>query len=143
MNLSPPTDADIAALGAQLARASALVAHVVPSARLGGTDADLALWQRVLDSGWVAGRDTYDLQSLGAAFGSLLIDSFPGLDWVIIEDEYGREATVRYKDSSLAINVLTMISKRVEDGEAVDVRRLFEKLLAGLPQLLGEMGVDD
>jgi hypothetical protein len=141
MNLSPPTAADVQLLAAQLARAAELVARARPGSRLNGTEADLELLQAVLDGGHVSPDQGYDLQCLGVAFGTVLIAAFPGLDWAIIEDEHGRDPTVRYRDESLVLNVLTMISKRVEDGERVNVRDLLAQVVGELPSVMREMGI--
>jgi hypothetical protein len=42
----------------------------------------------------------------------------------MVTDEYGTDPTLRYKNSSIQINALTMISKRVERGEEVNVAAL-------------------
>jgi len=49
-----------------------------------------------------------------------------GLDWWIVEDEYGRDPCLRYEHTTLQINPLTMISKRLERGERVSERELYE-----------------
>jgi hypothetical protein len=41
-----------------------------------------------------------------------------------VTDEYGTDPTLRYESTSLQVNAMTMISKRIEDGEAVDVASL-------------------
>jgi hypothetical protein len=69
---------------------------------------------------------TYELQSLGVAFGDVLASEFP-LRWVIVTDEYGTDPTLRFKNTSININALTMISKRVEKDEYVDVLQLVQK----------------
>ena len=90
------------------------------AAPLTRTKADLAVIQRLLDDRVFAGTQTYELQCLGVAFGDVLASELP-LRWVMVTDEYGTDPTLRYKDTSIQINALTMISKRVERGEDVDV----------------------
>lgn len=69
--------------------------------------------------------------------GRILGSNLDGLDWAIIEDEYGRDPTLRYRDTSLVFGVLTMISKRVEAGEVPDVQALFEWVAVRLEELTG------
>jgi hypothetical protein len=45
----------------------------------------------------------------------------------MITDEYGIDPTLRFKNTSININALTMISKRVERDEPLDVFRLLQK----------------
>jgi hypothetical protein len=67
----------------------------------------------------------YELRSLGVAFGDVLASELP-LSWVMVTDEYGTDLTLRYKDKPVNINALTMISKRVERGEVVNLARLLQ-----------------
>jgi hypothetical protein len=45
----------------------------------------------------------------------------------MITDEYSTDPTLRFKNTTMNINALTMISKRVERGERVDVVWLWRK----------------
>ena len=63
----------------------------------------------------------------------LLGDAFVlelGMEWVTVEDEHGRDPAVRVPGTSTLLFPLTMISKRVERGEAVDVFDLFNGIAA-------------
>jgi hypothetical protein len=44
----------------------------------------------------------------------------------MVTDEYGTDPTLRYKDRPININALTMISKRVERGEVVNLVQLLQ-----------------
>ncbi len=90
------------------------------------TKRDLPLLQRLLDDKVFKKSQTYELQSLGVVFGDVLAGELP-LHWVIRTDEYGRDPTLRFKNTSININALTMISKRVERDEPVDVVRLLRQ----------------
>ena len=84
------------------------------------TKADLPIIQKLIDNKVFAKTQTYELQCLGVAFGDVLTSELP-LRWVMITDEYGTDPTLRFKKTTLQINALTMISKRVERDEQVDV----------------------
>lgn len=96
-------------------------------ARAGGvltrSTSDLRLLQSLINGGAFARDARYELQSLGICFGDVLARESP-LRWVIIEDACGRDPTLRWAESSLAIHAMTMISKRIESGEHVDIARL-------------------
>lgn len=79
--------------------------------------------QRIIDERAFKKSQTYELQCLGVAFGDVLASELP-LRWVMVTDEYGTDPTLRFKETSLQINALTMISKRVERDEAVDLSEL-------------------
>jgi len=84
---------------------------------------DLEVLQRLIDDKAFAKTQTYELQSLGIAFGDVLASELP-LRWVMVTDEYGTDPTLRFKKTSLQINALTMISQRVERGDRVDLDQL-------------------
>jgi hypothetical protein len=139
MEFTEPGDEDIQRLARQVALVSELASRL-GLATPDGTDADLDVIQAILDSGELDAAQTYELQSLGVAFGSVLVSAVDGLDWAIVHDEYGSDPTLRYRNTTLCINVLTTISKRIEDGENVDVRELFDGLQGALQGAILEMG---
>jgi hypothetical protein len=67
---------------------------------------------------------TYELQSMGIVLGDAFVQEL-GMEWVIVQDTYGRDPAVRLPRTSIIIFPLTMISKRIEKGEQVDVFDLF------------------
>jgi Domain of unknown function (DUF3806) len=87
------------------------------------TTADMPVLQRLIDDRTFNKRQTYELQSLGVAFGDVLSTELP-LRWVIVTDEYGADPTLRFKSTTMQINALTMISKRIERDEAVKLDEL-------------------
>ena len=105
---------------------------------LDGTHQDLELIQRVLDQGLVEPEATYTLQAFGLAFGRVFLNEFPDYDWWMVEDEHGRDPAIRYKETSLLVFPMTMISKRIEDGDPFDVPELFDGLAKQLAELIQE-----
>lgn len=107
----------------------ALIASTVKQrygAALTRTKGDLPLLQKLLDDHVFDKTQAYQLQSLGVVFGDVLTSEFP-LRWVLITDEYGTDPTLRFKNTSTNVNALTMISKRVERDERVNVFDLEQK----------------
>jgi hypothetical protein len=88
-------------------------------------DEKLRLLQAILDAGWIDPSETVKLQCLGITLGDALVQEL-GLEWVMVEDEYGRDPAIRKPGTTVMAFPLTMISKRVERGEAVVVRDLFD-----------------
>ena len=68
---------------------------------------------------------TVKLQCLGIAFGDALAQKL-GLQWVAVEDEYGRDPALSRVGTSLLVFPMTSISKRIERGEEIDLPRFFE-----------------
>jgi hypothetical protein len=87
------------------------------------TVADLQVLQRLIDDKVFNKTQTYELQSLGIAFGDVLENELP-LRWVMVTDEYGTDPTLRFKGTTVQINALTMISKRIEKDEKVNLSEL-------------------
>ncbi len=123
--ITAPSDDDLTRLAKAAMTASDLVSRHVGT-DLDTSEADLDRLQQLLDRGALRPADRHELRCLGVAFGRVIVANVEGLDWAIIDDEYGRDPTLRYRESSLTINVLTMISKRIEDGRIVDVRELYD-----------------
>lgn len=122
----PLSPAELAGLARQRAFVSSLVARSFPGEKITRSQQDLQLLQRILDGKLVAPTSTWELQALGVVFGDALVADRPGLAWWQVTDEFGTDPTLRYQNSSLQINALTMLSKRVERGEAVDVEQMAE-----------------
>jgi len=89
------------------------------------TKSDLAVLQKLVDDSVFNKSQTYELQSLGVAFGDVLASELP-LRWVMVTDEFGTDPTLRFKETTIQINALTMISKRVEEDEPVSVQSLLD-----------------
>ena len=87
------------------------------------TKDDLPVLQKLVDERAFSKSQTYELQCLGVAFGDVLASELP-MRWVMVADEYGTDPTLRYKHTTINVNALTMISKRVERGEAVNLSEL-------------------
>lgn len=109
------------ALNKQRSYVASLVAENLPGQKLTRTKADFLILQKLVDLHIIAKDRTWELQALGVVFGDALAGTIPGLTWYEVTDEYGTDPTLRYKQTSLQINALTMISKRIEDGDDVDV----------------------
>jgi len=96
----------------------------------------LSLLDAILSNGWVNAEETLKLQCLGITFGDALSQHL-GLSWVIVEDSYGRDPALSLTGTTVLIFPQTMISKRVEDGEAVDVFDLFNGTCTAVKEAAG------
>ena len=91
----------------------------------------LILLDTILKSNWIDKSETLKLQCLGITLGDIIAQDL-GLNWVEIEDEYGIDPALRFGETSLIVFPQTMISKRVEKGETVDIYELYELLEEGI-----------
>ncbi len=88
-------------------------------------DQKLRLLDAIIQNGWIEPSETWKLQSLGITLGDAFVQRC-GFEWVSVEDEYGRDPALRLPGTTIILYPLTMISKRVEKGESVDVYSLID-----------------
>jgi hypothetical protein len=131
--ISEPLQSDVDGLRERVRWVDARVRSLSGNAALSGRLPDLELLQRLVDGGGIGPDETFHLQSLGLVLGDVLVSEL-GFHWVVVEDRYGRDLAVKFKDTSVLIFPLTMISKRIERGERPDVRHLFESAKKDLPR---------
>ena len=94
----------------------------------------LRVLDAILENRWVEPTETIKLQWLGVAFGDAVAQKLM-LDWVVIDDAYGRTTSLNWPGTRIYCHPLTMISKRVEDGDLVDVHELFDLLCKRLSEM--------
>ncbi len=94
----------------------------------------LELLDTILKNNWIDRSDTLKLQCLGIAFGDALAQCL-GLTWVTVVDEYGRDPALIVEGTSIMTFPQTAISKRVEAGDGVDVRVLFQSAVDAISRL--------
>lgn len=97
-------------------------------------DEKLRLLDTMLAERWIERHETVKLQCLGVSLGDALVQG-AGLSWVMVEDEYGRDPALELRGTSILLFPLTMISKRVEKGEDVDVRSMYSGLCEKIREL--------
>ncbi|MEQ1565177.1 MAG: DUF3806 domain-containing protein [Myxococcota bacterium] len=119
------------------ARRASVHAYLAPESRasLETPAGKLGLIRALLAAGVFRPAQTAELQSLGIVLGDALVQHVEGGEWVTVEDEYGRDPAVRIRGTTVLLFPLTMISKRVEAGEPVDVFALFNGLLDHIDDL--------
>ncbi|WP_415755748.1 DUF3806 domain-containing protein [Pseudomonas leptonychotis] len=114
------------------------ISEEITGHKVDGSMQDLDRLQAIVASGQVKTENTQELQSLGIVFGKVFVNETQDYDWWVVEDDYGKDACIRYKETSLLIFPQTILSKRIEDGETVDVFELFYGLRAELERIKNE-----
>jgi len=79
----------------------------------------------------------YELQCLGIVLGDVFVQDM-GMEWIMVEDEYGRDPAVRLPNTTIILYPMTMISKRVERGEKVDVFELYNGTASQVESMTGK-----
>ncbi|MCE3225563.1 MAG: hypothetical protein K0S32_114 [Bacteroidetes bacterium] len=94
----------------------------------------LTLLDTILKSNWIDKKDKVKLQCLGITLGDTLIQDMNFI-WVQVEDEYGTDPAIQLPDTTIILFPLTMISKRIEANETVDINELY----VGLKEKVNEI----
>ena len=94
----------------------------------------LDVLQQILDNGLV---NSEGVLAVGVVMGRVMARNIPGLDWWVVEDEFGRDLCLRYEATTLRVNPVSMIWKRVSRKEKLDVRGLFAATEAQIERLAG------
>lgn len=105
---------------------------------LNGSLNDLLGLQRVLESKTVEPEAEYTLESLGVAFGRVFVAENPDYQWCMVEDEYGRDPGVRYKQTTLLAFPSQMILRRIEEREPFTVPALYVEMSSQLDEIRQE-----
>jgi len=132
--IEPLDTEDEQRLSNQRAEVDALCARIGQRIPHGAADRDGAMLkalQAIVDSNVLNAEDTYALQCLGVVLGDVL-SSRQGLTWRAVIDAYGRDPCLVLEGTSITLFPITMISKRVERGEAVDVAEIVQGIAAAL-----------
>lgn len=135
--IEAPNEADTTELAYKLIHADEILARFGGGA-FDASEDDLERLQAVLDSKTIEAEARYSLESLGIAFGRIFLENHEGFDWWMVSDEIGRDPAIRYRLSSLLIFPQSMLWKRIEDGEEMDVRELYESLCEYFEEALQE-----
>lgn len=102
--------------------------YLTPEGKLGTLRAILAL-----EANAVGKKDL--LEALGVVLGDTFVQDM-GFHWVAVENESGRHLAIRYRRRSILLYPLTMISKRVERGERIDILDLYNEVAADVEEML-------
>lgn len=88
---------------------------------------DLRKIQQLVDRKIINKADVEQWQALGVVFGDVLAAELD-LHWVSYQDELGLSKALRWKKTENYVFPITMLSKRVQFAEKIDVLALFEKI---------------
>lgn len=128
-NVAPQSDADRQRLRDQRAVVEKYLADESSRAKYKTAAGKLGTIRAILDGNVFKPDQTYKLQCLGVVLGDAFVLDL-GMEWVMVEDAHGRDPAVRLPGTSIILFPLTMISKRMERGQKVDVFELFNGVAA-------------
>ncbi len=91
---------------------------------------DLSLLQRIIDNQLIKKEEVEQLQAMGVVLGNVLIAQTRQLQWKVYEDKYGRSRALCVEKSNNCLFVITLLSRRLEVGLTVDVKKIFNDAVA-------------
>ena len=124
---------DVARLEEQRAFVRSRLTDEALRERFQSAQGKLEALRSILEGGF-GPENAWELQALGVVLGDAFVQEL-GYRWIIVEDEYGRDPALAVPGKSVVLYPLTMISKRVQKGRAVDVLELFSWTAAEVQQL--------
>ena len=95
--------------------------------KLAQDESDLRKIQQMVDRKIIGKSDVEQWQALGVVFGDVLAAEL-GLHWVSYEDELGLSKALRWKKTENYVFPVTMLSRRVQYKQEINVFALYEKI---------------
>jgi hypothetical protein len=95
---------------------------------------DLDTLQRLLDGRFIPEQEAFSQQALGLVFGDIMAHQL-NLDWVVVDDDFGRSRALRWKREEDIFFPITMFSKRIGQGRPVRVRELYDEVAKRVAEL--------
>ena len=132
--VTPPSAADAARLTEQRAVCEKYLGDDASRANYATPAGKLGLLRALLAHRIFRPDQTYELQCLGVVLGDALVQEL-GLRWMMVEDDAGRDPALQLPGTSVLLFPLTMLAKRIERGEEVDVFHLFNGVAAKVDEL--------
>lgn len=96
--------------------------------RLTQSESDLAVLQTLVEHKDLQHANFDAWVALGVAFGDALAASIPGLEWRLVTDQSGSSAALQFRSMQISIAAPTMLWKRVERGERMDLAFMAQEI---------------
>lgn len=93
-----------------------------------GTAADLENLQKVIDSGRFNPKQRQAWKSFGTAFGVILVNEMDGMEWVTVIDGQKESPALRFRDSKVMVNPISLIWDKAKSGQPCDLKAEFERI---------------
>jgi len=133
--ISGLTGADVAALAQHRSLIESYLGNEESRRKFEEPVGKLGLLRALLENKVFSPEQTYELQSMGVVLGDVFAQDL-GMEWIVVEDSFGRTLALRYPNTTIILYPITMISKRIEAGERVDVFDMYNSLAAEVDEIL-------
>lgn len=133
--ISELTDEDVAALAQQRSLIESYLGNEESRRKYEKPAGKLGLLRALLENNVFSPEQNYELQSMGVVLGDVFAREL-GMEWIVVEDYFGRTPALRYPNTTIILYPITMISKRIEAGEQVEVFDMYNSLAAEVDEVL-------
>ncbi len=137
--ITKPTDSDLNRLKDQRAVVEKFLADENSRQKYRTAAGKLGTIRAILDAKAFKPSQTYELQCLGIVLGDAFVQEMK-MEWVMVEDQDGRDPAVQLPGTSIILYPMTMISKRIERAEKIDVFDIFNGVAAKVDEMQKEAG---
>lgn len=97
---------------------------------------DIAKLQQIIDGDTLNPRQRDVWESLGIAFGTILVNEIDGMDWVTVIDGKQEYPALRFRDTDLLVYPRQLIWGKMKDGRSCDLQKEFESIKDQVEHLL-------
>ncbi|MBI2422979.1 MAG: DUF3806 domain-containing protein [Candidatus Hydrogenedentes bacterium] len=119
---------DLAEIEVRRALVRSWIAHNPDLVRALDTIAGRLLFiDSVISQQLLSAEMVYEWQCLGIIFGDALADRL-GLEWQVVEEEGFRDPCLVAPGTTIVLFPMTMLSKRIEQGDNIDLHHFFDGL---------------
>ena len=106
-----------------------------PHLRLVGTSDDLAILQEVAQGGPYSDDPMGEVIAMGTALRDVIARS-SGMSWIRYSDEEGVDFALRYEKTSIVVFPRSMILKRIERDEPLDILHIHNEVCRHVRELM-------
>lgn len=78
--------------------------------------------QKVIDSGRFNPKQRQAWESFGTAFGVILVNEMDGMEWVTVIDGQKEFPALRFRDSKVMVNPISLIWNKAKSGQPCDLK---------------------
>ena len=101
-------------------------------------ESDIVRIQQLMDDGKIQANQRTAWESLGYAFGFILVNEMDGMDWVTVVEGKKEYPALRFKDSDLLIDPAALVWRAVKNRQKVDLKAEYARIREAVEQVINK-----
>ena len=101
-------------------------------------ESDIVRIQQVMDGGKIQLNQRTAWESLGYAFGFILVNEMDGLDWVTVVQGKKEYPALQFKGSDLLIDPAGLVWNAIKSHQKVDLKAEYARIKQAVEQVINE-----